>query len=96
MKIEAWKALDGTLFLTEAECNAHNLKDPKKALVGLTEEQVEQMLDRTDVSRADALEAAARIVVKKRLASGNLRRQRKSAAPPPPPSNEDIEQEQAA
>lgn len=80
MKVEAYQALDGSLFLSEAECLAHNLKDPKKALVGLTEEQVAAMLDRTDVARADALEAAARIVTKKRLDAGERRRAPKAAA----------------
>ncbi len=92
MKVEAYQALDGSLFLSEADCLAHNLKDPKKALVGLTEDQVAAMLDRTDVARADALEAAARIVTKKRLDAGERRRAPKgsivtqdTAAPRPSP-----------
>lgn len=80
MKVEAYQALDGSLFLSEAECLAHNLKDPKKAVSGRSEEEVQSAMDRTDVALANAFEAIGKIITKKRLASGERRRASKSAA----------------
>lgn len=96
MKVEAYQALDGSLFLSEAECLAHNLKDPKKALAGRTEEEIEAAMNRTNIALADALEAAARVSTKNRLAAGERRRAPKgskvtqdTAAPRPSPMEQD-------
>ena len=78
-QITAFQAFDGTLHATEEDCRAHEFKDPKQALVGLTVADIEKALTRDDVARADAIENLAYEIRKKRLAAGEKRRGGKSA-----------------
>lgn len=95
-----YQARDGKEFASEAECKAHERKTAGGALVGLTEAQIAAALDRTDVELADAIEAFAYEIGKRRKASGVLKRAPKAkgqtpAEPAQEPRDEVRDQEQA-
>jgi hypothetical protein len=89
-----FQARDGREFATEAECKAHERRTAGGALIGLTEAQIAAALDRTDAELADAIEAFAYEIGKRRKAAGQLKRTRKPkgeappAPPPPPPAGD--------
>lgn len=69
-----YEAFDGKRFLTEQECNDYESAHWHHQLVGLTIEDVDAALDRTNVDRADAFEKAGQRIARKRLADGERRR----------------------
>lgn len=77
--VPRYQADDGRLFETAAECIAYENRPPEARIEGLSAEQIAGALDRTNVRLADAIEAVAREIVKKRLADGDRRRKAKDA-----------------
>lgn len=72
IQTKAFVAFDGKPFLTEKECADYEAANYRMLLVGLTQEQVDAALSRTDLDRANALEIAAKHVARIRL-GGRLR-----------------------
>jgi hypothetical protein len=79
-----YQARDGQEFATEAECRAHERKHAGGALIGLTEDRIEAARQYLDIPLADAIEAFAYEIAKKRKASGVLRRTPKPKGEPGP------------
>jgi hypothetical protein len=75
-------ARDGSEFLTEPQCRAHERKTCGEALIGLTEAQVEAARTREDAELAEAIENFGYELRKARQASGQLKR-RRSPRPKP-------------
>jgi hypothetical protein len=82
--VTAYQAFDGAQFSTEAECKAHEGGLSHMRLVGLTIEQVEAGIARTDVELADALETVGARVRRTRIAGGEFKRERKGKTQEPP------------
>ena len=72
-------AFDGKRFDSATECRAYEKANAHRQLVGLTAEQVDAAIARTDTDLADAIEAAGDAIRKARLGSGELRRKRKGS-----------------
>jgi len=75
-------AFDGVPHPTEAECRAYEKRLAHIRLVGLTIEQVEAALSRTDPELADAIEVIGSRIARARLADGDRKHERKSAPKP--------------
>jgi len=95
--VQAYRAFDGAMFTSEAECRAHEMKDPKRALVGLTTEDIERIMAREPEfqAHADAIEILAHKIKTARLGAGERKRAPNgsgkkrgaaASAPPAPPS----------
>lgn len=70
-------AMDGTRFDSAAECRAHDREHAHLALVGLTIEQVNAALDRSNPEIADAIETVAYRISQVRKDAGEFKRRRK-------------------
>lgn len=94
--VQAHRAFDGAIFTSEADCRAHEMKDPKRALVGLSTEDIERIMAREPEfqAHADAIEILAHKIKTARLEAGDRKRapngsgkkRGSTAAPPAPPS----------
>ena len=87
-QITQYQAFDGETFATEAECRTHEAGLSHMRLVGLTAEQVEAAIARTDPDLAKAIEDVGAKIARVRRESGELRRTRKSSEPPMAPGSE--------
>lgn len=67
-------ASDGTEFYSKLECRRHEKESFYQALVGLTAEQIQAGINRTNHEVAMALERAGTMVAAARRADGELRR----------------------
>ena len=86
--VTAYIADDGTSFDAREACEAHEAAGFARQFVGLTLEQVDAALARTNVPLADAFEAIGNRISKARLDAGELRRRsNKAGAAPPLPSS---------
>ncbi|GGC90697.1 hypothetical protein [Chelatococcus reniformis] len=75
-----YRAFDGRDFDSADECRAHERANSSGALVGLTLEQVEAAIVRTDASLADAIEEVAKRITRARLDAGERRRRPRGQA----------------
>ena len=73
----AYEAFDGTQFPNEKECLDYETEAWPKRFVGLTIEEVEAALNRTDKDLAAAFEDAGQRIRALRYEAGDLRRPRK-------------------
>lgn len=71
-------SFDNKEFDTAADCRHYERESSPARLVGLTEEQVEAALDRTDAELAEAIEECGKRITAKRLADGDRKRNRKA------------------
>lgn len=95
---QAYRAFDGAIFTSEADCRAHEMKDPKRALVGLSSEDVEKIMAREAQfqAHADAIEILAHKIKTARLGAGERKRapngsgkkSGQTVMPPAPPSEQ--------
>ena len=87
--VTTYIADDGTSFETREACEAHEAAGFARQFVGLTIDQVDAALARTNVPLADAFEAIGNRISKARLDAGELRRRSKKAGDAPPPTSSD-------
>lgn len=76
-------AFDGTPWDSKEACQAHEAKHPELALVGLSADAIREALSRVNIELADAIEAVAARIARKRRADGTLRRQPAAKVAPP-------------
>jgi hypothetical protein len=76
-QVTQYESFDGKRFDTEAECKTHEAGLSHMRLVGLTVDQIEAAIARTDIELADAIEAVGAKIARARRESGDLRRERK-------------------
>jgi hypothetical protein len=77
--VQKFEAFDGTSFDTEAECKSYEREHAGAQLVGLTGEQITAALARSDeagIALAEAIEAVAYRIKKRRLENGDRKRRR--------------------
>lgn len=91
VKITVYEAFDGTRFDTEGECRKYEDDSWTLRLVGLTIEQVNDALERSNIDLADAFERAGARIASLRREQGEFRRARngEKAAPQISASPED-------
>jgi hypothetical protein len=77
--IKKFEAFDGELFSTAEEARQHEAGHAQSRLVGLTPDQVFDAIERGDKQLADAIEAVASRIAKKRIADGDVKRRKKGA-----------------
>lgn len=76
-----YEADDGALFDTLEDCLRHETGPAYRRLAGLTVDRILSAIrrDAESIALADAIEAVAREITKKRLADGDRRRRAKDA-----------------
>ncbi len=74
--VTRYVAFDGEPFGDEQSCKAHERRNARLRLVGMTLEQVESAMTRADPELADAIEFLGIKIADARRASGALRRAR--------------------
>ena len=86
--VTRWKTFDGRDFATEAEADAHEKANFKLALVALSLEEIDDVLDRRPGTEAlgYAIERAAYLISTARRKAGELKRRPGAETPPPQPT----------
>ena len=72
--VETFYAFDDTPFTTQEACEKYEAENFAKRLVGLTEEEVQAALTRTDPDLAEAFEKAGNTIGKLRREAGEFKR----------------------
>ena len=84
-QVTRFEAFDGEIFATEAECRSHEYANAHRRLVGLTLDQVNAAMARTDSELADAFEAVGTKIARDRRDAGELKRPRRAETQEPAP-----------
>ena len=85
--ITKFESFDGQVFDTETECRTHEAARAHQRLAGLTPEQVEAAIARTDLELADAFEIVGAKITRLRLDSGERKRKRAPKDAPAAPED---------
>jgi hypothetical protein len=80
--IVAYESWDGEVFKTRAACEAHEAKSIHKRIVGLTEEQCINAINRDDCELAEVLEKVGLMIRAARRKAGDLKRPPRAQSPP--------------
>lgn len=81
VQVTMFLAFDGQKFATAQQCRDYETESIHRRLVGLTEEQVINALNRDDADLADVLEQVGMKIRRERQKSRELRRPARTAKP---------------